>query len=51
MRLSITCPHRNSYNFSVQAITDIETKRRGCFSWLGRILPAICIFRSILIHK
>lgn len=45
----MTCPQCGSNYVNVQAITDVETKHRGCFSWLCWILLAICTAGIILI--
>lgn len=34
----MTCPQCGSNYVNVQAITDVETKHRGCLSWLCWVL-------------
>jgi len=43
------CPRCGSDNVTVQAITEVKTKRRGCLGWLLWILLAICTLGLILI--
>lgn len=45
----MVCPRCKSENVSVQAVTDVKTKHRGCLGWLLWILLAICTFGLILI--
>lgn len=43
------CPKCGSENISVQAVTEVKTKRRGCLAWSLWILLAICTLGLILI--
>ncbi|MFR5439850.1 hypothetical protein [Monoglobus pectinilyticus] len=43
------CPKCGSTNITVQAVTDIKTKHRGCLAWFGWILLAICTVGLIII--
>jgi DNA-directed RNA polymerase subunit RPC12/RpoP len=43
------CPRCGSDNVTVQAITEVKTKRRGCLGWLLWIILAICTLGLILI--
>ena len=45
----LTCARCGSTNLSLQAVTDVETKRRGCFGWMVWILLAVCTLGLILI--
>jgi len=43
------CPKCNSTNVTVQPVTTVKTKHRGCLGWAFWILLAICTFGIILI--
>lgn len=43
------CPKCGSENVTVQAVTNVKTKRRGCIGWCLWILLACCTLGSILI--
>lgn len=43
------CPKCGSDELTIQAVTDVKTKHRGCFGWAMWILLAICTFGLILI--
>jgi len=43
------CPKCGSENVNVQMVTDIKTKRRGCFAWFLWILLAVCTLGIVLI--
>jgi len=43
------CPKCGSENVSVQAVTDVKTKHRGCLGWCLWILLAVCTLGLILI--
>ena len=43
------CPRCGGNNVTFQAVTEVKTKRRGCFGWFLWILLAICTFGLILI--
>lgn len=43
------CPRCKSQNVTIQAVTDIKTKHRGCVGWFFWILLAICTCGLILI--
>lgn len=45
----MTCKRCGSNNVTVQAVTNVKTKRRGCFGWLMWIALAICTCGLILI--
>lgn len=45
----MVCPKCGSENVTVQAVTDVKTKRRGCLGWCLWILLAICTVGLILI--
>ena len=43
------CPKCGSENVTVQAVTKIKTKHRGCFGWCLWLLLAFCTVGLILI--
>lgn len=43
------CPKCGSNYVTVQAVTNIKTKHRGCFGWALWILLAVCTVGLILI--
>jgi hypothetical protein len=43
------CPKCKSENVNAQAVTNVLTKRRGCFGWLIWILIVICTFGIVII--
>lgn len=43
------CPKCGSENVTVQAVTETNTKHRGCLAWSMWILLAICTLGLILI--
>lgn len=43
------CPKCHSDLVTVQAITEVRTRHRGCFGWFLWILAAICTCGMILI--
>lgn len=43
------CPRCKSNNVTVQAVTNVKTKHRGCVGWFFWILLAICTCGLILI--
>ncbi len=43
------CPRCGCPNVTVQAVTDVKTKNRGCLGWCLWILLAICTVGLILI--
>ncbi len=43
------CPKCGSENVIVQAVTEVETKRRGCFGWMMWIVLALLTAGLILI--
>lgn len=43
------CPKCKSENVTVQAVTDVKTKHRGCLGWFMWILLAVCTLGLILI--
>lgn len=45
----MVCPKCGSDFVTVQAITEIRTKRRGCLGWFFWILLAICTCGLILL--
>lgn len=45
----MVCPKCGSENVTVQAVTDVKTKRRGCLGWCLWILLACCTLGLILI--
>lgn len=45
----MNCPKCGSGNVSVQAVTNIKTKRRGCLGWCIWITLALCTLGLIII--
>lgn len=43
------CPKCGSENVTIQAITNVKVKNRGCFGWLMWIILACLTFGLILI--
>ena len=43
------CQKCKSENVSVQAVTNIKTKHRGCLGWLMWIILAVCTLGLIII--
>lgn len=43
------CLKCGSENVTVQAVTDVKTKHRGCLGWCMWLLLAVCTFGLILI--
>lgn len=43
------CPRCGCHNITIQAVTEVKTKTRGCFSWLCWILLAMCTLGLIII--
>ncbi len=45
----LTCPKCGSTNITVQAVTEVGTKRRGCLGWMVWLLLAACTLGLIII--
>jgi hypothetical protein len=45
----ITCPNCGSHNVAVQAVTETETRHRGCFRWLLWLVLAVITLGLILL--
>ena len=45
----MVCPKCGSTNVTVQAVTDIKTKHRGCLGWCGWLLLALFTCGLIII--
>ena len=43
------CPKCGSENVTIQAVTDVHTKRRGCLGWFIWILIIICTAGLVII--
>ncbi|MCL2001567.1 MAG: hypothetical protein FWG74_09045, partial [Planctomycetes bacterium] len=46
---ALICPNCNSDKVTIQAVTNVRTKRRGCLGWLFWIVLALCTFFLIII--